>query len=360
MHNSEPARTRTLTRNESLVIKSILGSTPKESEEERIRSSGLPRTSYQEAKQRVYSMRFVHDRLIPSPQAIPMYRASLVLVRPFANKVASVSEMFRKVPGTVLIWSGMHTVLGLIFHQTEERDRAFKKELGEMAESGTVISEVTVEPSPTTIPVYFDYEGAWNHFAHTGGSAHYPRAFPWTSTTQSNWQWSLRSTTYSVFALLRRQFEEGDGKRPPNLFSPAALPRSQRRLLLDEVVEHRSFLVPGRIPSLNGIGLGDIVLLSGKLARDGKPDMIIQDLVVKCGAYPFLLFSDGSTVLMGLLAAGSRRKGASGPSSAVSVLGVISNHLSHIEFVRETTDQLNMLRSHRYDLLTMPSRDGEN
>jgi hypothetical protein len=358
MHDIEPARTRTLTKNEALVIKSILGSTPNESEEERIRSSGIPRTSYQEAKQRIYSMKFIHDRFIPSPQAIPMYRASLVLLRPFANKVASAGESFRKIPGTVLVWSGMHTVLGLTFHQTEEQGRAFRNELDAMSDSGTVISHVSVEPSPSSIPIYFDYEGAWNHFAHTGGSAHYPRAFPWTSTTRSEWHWPGRSTTSSVVALLRRQFEESDGKRPPNLLSPSALPRSQRRLLLDGVVEHRSFLAPGRIPSLNGTGFGDIVLLSGKPSGQGTPGPIIEDLVVKCGAYPFFLFSDGSTLLMGLLAAGSRRKGASGPSSAVSVLGVIGNHLSDIEFVRETTDQLNMLRSHRYDLLASRSSTG--
>jgi hypothetical protein len=248
----------------------------------------------------------------------------------------------------------MHTVLGLTFHRADERARTFKTELDAMAGSGTVIAHVSVEPSPTSMPVYFDYEGAWNHFARTGGSALYPRSFPWARG--SSWHWPGMSITRSVETLLRRQFEEGDGRRPQNLLSPVTLPRSQRRLLLEGLVEHRSFLTPGRIPSLNGTGFGDMVLLSGKLSGQEAPSAIIEDLVVKCGAYPFLLFSDGSVVMMGLLAAGSRRKGTSGPSSAVSVLGVLGTHLSDIEFVREMTDHLNMLRSHRYDLLLPSTR----
>jgi hypothetical protein len=87
------ARERNLTENEAVVIKSLLaGST--ESGEDRIRDSGLPRSTYRDAKRRIYASGILADRYVPSAVAVSSLRATFLVARPYSNKILGISSRF--------------------------------------------------------------------------------------------------------------------------------------------------------------------------------------------------------------------------------------------------------------------------
>lgn len=100
-------------RNEVLVIQNRLGSDAQESEEERIRRAGLPRTTYMEAKQRLYARRVLQYVYIPTSGAAAISKVRFTLLRVFSDKRDSVTRELLARPRTVLVWAGAHSVFGV-------------------------------------------------------------------------------------------------------------------------------------------------------------------------------------------------------------------------------------------------------
>jgi hypothetical protein len=348
---------RNLTRNEVLVIRSILAGSL-DCEEDRIRASGIPRSTYHLAKMRIYSNGLLEDRYVPSPQAVDAHSVSLLLTRPFTDARASSVDALCNIEGTVLAWSGIQSILGVVFHPSEKDAIEFRALTGAGERLGKTISHVEIPSSQFGVPVYFDYEGAWNHFAGLEGSMRYPRALPHHSPEgTSTFQIGARQRS-KIDSILRRPFDEGIWRRPSHLLGPTTLARSQFKMVESGIVEWRTFLCVKNLLPYDGQAITNISIVSGQLDRGGSLLELFQDLTEVCGVYPFLLASDGRSTLVGILAgspnASYAGSGPRGPRTAV--FPVVNQHLSGIEVVREPISNIIVHRDHRYDLLASGAR----
>jgi hypothetical protein len=351
------ASTRNLTRNEVLVIRSILAGSL-DREEDRIRACGIPRSTYHLAKARIYANGILEDRYVPSPQAVGAHSVSLLLTRPFTDARDSSVDALCKIEGTVLVWSGIQSILGVVFHPSERDANEFRELTGAGEKLGKTVSHVEVPSNQFGFPVYFDYEGAWNHFAGLEGSMQYPRALPHYSPGKADtFQGSARQRS-KIDSVLRRPFDEGIWRRPSHLLGPTTLARSQFRMVESGIVEWRTFLCVKNLPTLDGQAVTNISIVSGQLNHGESLLELFQDLTEVCGVYPFLLASDGRNTIVGILAGSPNVNTAASdlrrPRSAV--FPVVSRHLSGIEVVREPVSNLIVHRDHRYDLLASHAR----
>jgi hypothetical protein len=352
MAETSLASSRNLTKNDVLVIRNILAGSL-ETEEDRIRKSGIPRSTYLSAKMRIYSSGILEDRYVPSPQAVGAHSVSFLMTRPFTEARVSTVETLCNVQGAVLAWSGIQSIMGVVFHQSEGDAKKFRELAGAGDKLGKTIAHVEIPSGQFGVPVYFDYEGAWNHFAGMEGSARYPRAlphYPSEKAAESRGRTRIRDGTDW---LLKRPFHEGIWKRPSHLLGPGTLTRSQRRLLASGAVEWRTFLCIKSMPGYDGQSISNMSLVSGEMNdHDGLLELF-RDLTEVCGIYPFLLASDGTHALIGILAGGSsKNEGTPGlRKPRAAVFPVVSHHLANIEIVREPISNLVVHRSHRYDVL---------
>jgi hypothetical protein len=351
-------RERNLTKNEAVVIKSLLSGSAG-SGEDRIRKSGLARSTYRDAKRRMYASGIVEDRYIPSGAAAGAFRVSFLIARPYTNKAMQASQVLSGVPGTVVCWASPQLLFGVAFSLNETIYQSLHRQIQQGA-FGTVVLCMEVDPDPRRIPVYFDYEGAWGHFTGLSGSARYPRAIPHSSGSPIGPPLMRTRDATSFRQLLQRPLT-GEGRRhEPHLFGPAALPRLQQRWLGQGLVDWRVLLSPQNPPSYRGVSVSELLFVLGVLRNRKGLAALLSDLTETCGAYPFLLASDGNQVLLSSLATG-RTNATDGPLMApprAPVTPVLSSHLDNIDCIRQPLSLLQIVVNHRYDRLVDPQDDG--
>jgi hypothetical protein len=345
------ARERSLTENEAIVIKSLLAGSS-ESGEDRIRESGLPRSTYRDAKRRIYASGILEDRYIPSAVAVGASKISFLVARPFTDRVLEAARALSEVPGTVLCWTSPQILFGVTFFQSEIASRTLIKAVQSGA-FGAVVVSMEVDPAPAQIPVYFDFEGAWGHLAGLTGNSRYPRAIPHPRASSLENPVLHRPESSSLRQLLLRPLV-GDGRRhEPHLFGPAALPRHQQRWIAQGLVDWRVLLSPQNPPAYRGASVAELMFVRGDLRPGCGPRSLLSELTEVCGVYPFLLVSDGVQVLLGSLATG--RFGTSSDSHSVTtrapVMSTLTVHIDNIECVRQPLSALRADVDHRYDRL---------
>jgi hypothetical protein len=345
-------KTKILTDNEARVALSIL-SGGLESEEDRMRSSGIPRTTYRTAKRRLYSEGILEDRFVPNPCEIGIPRVSFLLTRPSVEKAGYVVESLAKVPGTVELWSGTQIVFAVIFHDSVTASESFQRKAinGDFGNVLSLIQIVTAEhPTPLSrVPVYFDFEGAWIRYCGSAATRSYPCPLPFPHNGSGSREDSQKAVPSSIASLLTRHFS-----RPSHLIGPSSMPRSQMKSLRLGKVEWRVFLSLSHLNTLKyrGMTFQDVVFIAGKLRKPGGLSEFFPDLV-NCNVRPFLLASDDNSVLMANLGIGL---GAVDyvPIDAQprqSVIQTIARHVKDIELIREPLAPLRMPVAHQYDRL---------
>jgi hypothetical protein len=337
-----------LTDNEARVVWSIL-SGGLQSEEDRIRESGVPRTTYHSAKLRLYSEGLLEDRYVPNPDAIGVPRVSFLLSRPPAEKASTVFETLSKIPGTVEAWAGTQVAFAVIFHKSVEASDSFlgKISSGELGDPRAIISADTAKQQ---VPVYFDFEGTWARYCGSSATKRYPCPLPPPRQESSTRGDPSRGSSSSIASLLTRHFT-----RPSHLIGPASVPKSQRRSLQQGRVEWRVFL---GFPCLNtmryrGLTLQDLVFIAGKLKDPDGMAKLLPDLATNCNVRPFLMVGDDDSVLIASLGIGLRALDGA-PADARprhSVIQVLAQHLKDIEVIREPLASLRMPVAHRFDIL---------
>lgn len=336
---------RALTPIEARVMADLLGA-GLESEEERIRSLSMARASYQNAKKRIYARGWLVDRYVVAPARLGIREVSFLVSRPFLEKVSGVAEELSVDRGTVVLWEGGHSLFGVLFHP----DVAHRESLHRRVEEGAFGEDaflLTVDATTTSVPIYFDFEGGWCHFARTGAPSRYPRPLPLAPPR------STLVPSPPLMDLLRRPYHAMVTGREPHLLGPAALPRSQRKLLQQGWVEWRPSLGVGRMPPYAGAQLSSLLLLHGVLRQGRELPALFQDLAGRSGVYPFLLASDGTHVLLGGLALGLEGLGGAPAEvrSRAPVFPTLQEYLEQIEFLREPLSTVQVHLLHRYDLL---------
>jgi hypothetical protein len=347
------SKIRILTDSEARVAWSIL-SGGLGSEEKRIRDSGIPRSTYQDAKRRLYSEGVLVDRFVPNPSAIGIPRVSFLLLRPPAEEIGSVARTLAEIPGAVETWIGAQTAFSVIFHESiDESESLLKRASG--GQLGNPLAIVSVDtgmrqvPS-SQVPVYFDFEGVWVRYCGQPGARRYPCPLPPPCQEAAEGSDSPKRISPPISSLLTRHFT-----RPSHLTGPYSVPRSQKRSLQLGRVEWRVFLGLLHLPTIEyqGMSFEDLIFVTGKPREPDGLGRLLSDLAADCNVRPFLLVGDHNSVLIASLGVGvSALKVA--PDYAQprnSVIKTVARHVKEIEVINERLSSLRMPVEHRYDRL---------
>jgi hypothetical protein len=344
-------RERNLTENEIIVIKSLLATSP-ESGEDRIRRSGLPRSTYRDAKRRIYASGILEDRYVPSPAATGFNRVYFFVARPFTDQFLEASRRLSELSGTVVCWTGPQVLFGVIFSQSGAISGSLV-ERARRAEFGIPGALIDVAPNPANIPVYFDFEGAWVHFTSSNGSVGYPRAIPHVRNPDDEPRFLQTREASMLRQLLLRPILGEGRRREPHLFGPAALPQSLQRWLDKGLVDWRVLLSLENPAAYRGISVSELLFVWGTLRERRSLQSFTNELTEEAGVFPFLAVGDGTRVLIASLATG--RFQTSDQIRAVTtrfpVTPILSRNLNRIESIRQPLAQLKVVVNHRYDRL---------
>lgn len=354
---TEPARTvlkrSPLTPNEVTVVRSRLGSDSSESEEDRIRHSGLPRTTYMEAKQRLYARKVLLDCYIPNAEMVPLDGVRFTLAQVYADKIGEAANALLADPGTVVAWAGIHSIFGVTLYRkgTENSVRKARDSLLSLGPIAASIFDVTCAPTPKALPVYFDYEGSWNHLIGLTSSRRWPRAFPGPSRGGGRGWFHLgRPSPEEVKSLVGRTLPGVEQGRGAHLHGPATLPRSQRRMLDSGLVEWRTMISMSEVTGPKDRPLTDGIFVAGTLLEQGALPSLVRELAERQAAFPFFAASDGQGALLGFLSSTIEYRPDPPPMrTSASAFQILNGYLKDIVVVREPLSQLNILRQHRYD-----------
>lgn len=341
---------RRLTETEARVASSLFGAGA-EAEESRIRLSEVPRTSYLEAKRRLFDEGLLDARFFPEPQLLGLDCLTVSTARPHLDQILSLSQAWEQEPGATLVWRGTQSMLGVFLSRSRSDGARLAARLtGEdLTGRSTVMHCDLKEP---TAPVYFDFEGAWRNMSTTGRSMRYPRSIGgWgpTQVSKINRNSQLRRCLRSLLDLN----PEGVATSAPDASrgrSPTALPRSLRRALDQGLVQWRVLPKLGNLLGCPGVDIEEVLIISGELRADARPLSLFNALVREGRSYPFLFLTDGERVVVGGL--GTRRSVLKGGQTSRpvrrSILGVLQDHATSIDVVREKASTLRLLVDHRF------------
>jgi hypothetical protein len=349
----DQSKPRILTESEARVVWKIL-SGGLETEEDRMRDSGIPRTTYREAKHRLYSEGLLEDRFVPNPDAIGIPRVTFYLSRPAAEEANSVLDQLSKLPGTVEAWAGTQVVFSVVFHDSVGSSELLLKRIneGKLGNPRAVVSVDTGKTmaSESQVPVYFDFEGAWVRFCGLSATRRYPCPLPPPHPATSARDDATKQVSPSVASLLTRHFT-----RPSHLMGPSSIPRSQRKSLQLGKVEWRVFLDFSRLRMLEyrGLSFHDLIFVTGTMRKPNGLAELLPDLLAGCNVRPLLLAGDDASVLMiGLgIGLGATRYAPPDLQPSRSVVQTMAHHAKDIDVIREPLISFRTPVAHRYDLL---------
>ncbi len=332
-----------LTHAEALVFEALLGADSTKSERSRRNWAGLPRSTYQEAKRRLYGEGWLEDRFIPEPRLAGASLVGFHLSQPVAEARESLARRVAEDPTTVLLWMGVHSLFSI-----------------RLVTAGSVPSDPCGESDaytfclrvpPDHVRVYFDFEGAWSTMPGLVPPSSYPRSFPGVRGGPRG-RATSKAHLLELRELVSRPFREVTEGTSPLKAGAFFLPRSQRLLLSNNDVAWRVLPKLDRELAVGSSTIRQLVLLTGSRRPDAALDRLLPTLVEECMAHPFLLADDGNRALVGLLAKGLPLELAGTLTTArPSVLGTLQRFLGQIRIFREDLGTLKVLLDHRYDRL---------
>lgn len=349
---------RALTEAEARVIGTLLAARP-DRERDRLRNSGIARSTYYAVRRRAYLEGWLHDRYVPDPSRLGYEYASFVVARPFLDRY---SEFVAQPVGPAIcqsvLWTSPQIALLVWFHRLPNAgaDELRRWESAHLLASSDRYTVSLLDPS---VPVYFDYEGLWAHLIGQEGTSGYPHGLGGRSVDEKAGPVSPPSprTTWAFRELVHRSVkaeERGEDGHLPGLFG---LPYSQRRLLVQGWITHRVFLEPARLPSYDGRTADHIYFISGTPRAGARPELLFETLTRDCLVFPFLYVVSPERWLIGAL--GGALPGA-GPAQVPgrarrSVVESLRAALEGIETVHDAAASFSMVVNHRYDSL-VPGR----
>jgi hypothetical protein len=348
---SRYVRTRTwghveaLTKAETTVLLSLLGAQWDETERTRIRASRIPRSTYQEAKRRLYREGYLTNRFVPDPHALGMDGFRFLVARPFVDAKGPVTRAFAEDPRTVTLWEGQSAIFVVQLVRRTARTPA-KSERTEPEIEGTVVS-LTAAHHPDLVPVFFDMEGAWSRVAGSAGPRSYPRGVPCAAGTQGGVHGPLTPrNAVALRELLARPFDPNLEARNSALVAAPFLPRTQRHLLAQGWAEWRVLLNFSKRLAYDERELRQLILVSGRLRAGVQLPYVTISLARRTGSAPFLAASDGTSVILGALGGVGARTRSAPPTS---VLGTLQAMLTDLQIVREDLSTLETHLNLRFD-----------
>jgi hypothetical protein len=341
---------RPLTRAEATVIGSLLAGTTS-TDRERIRASGLPARTFEVARQRVISTGWVVDRYVPDPTLLGLSRGIFALGRPFAERQTERARTWAAASTNVLLWESSQTLFGVFFVPGGGTGDAVTRPLFP-PDAFSRLAVIDADLTRATVPVYFDFEGAWSRIQGATGTRSYPRSLPHGGSVGRP---RARPSIEEVEALVAVPFLPHDAEHPGLRIARRFGRLARYRHRLEPFVERRYFLDPATLPGYLDWTLESTVFVCGRLRPRAAPEDAFRRLVSACRVTPFLYVTDARTVLFGGLTPPPARLGAQDRLSGPSVTEGLQESLEGIEVFREPVAGMTTVTNHRYDRLFDPT-----
>lgn len=342
---------RALTDSEARVIAVLLAARP-DHERERLHQVGIPRSTYHAVRRRSYTEGWLRDRYIPHPVPLGRPYVTILIARPYADRLEEFSRDIAADPGNVLLWTSPQVALAVFFHGKPQEPQRLLQRVVAQRLAATPLS-LTVRADGPTLPVYFDFEGLWCNLAGFEGTLAYPHGLGGMATPESEAPDGILLTPHQQWALgelLRRPFVLTDQGRGGHLVGPFGLPFSQRRLLARGWITHRTFLDPSRVPSFEGKTADQVVLISGSPRAGARPEVLFSTLTRDSRVFPFLFAVGTDRWLLGALGGSSPPPPEARPARR-PVLPTLREYLEGIEIIQEAASGFTTPVDHRYDRL---------
>jgi hypothetical protein len=280
---------RSLSTSEAVVFRSML-SAGAGSETTRMRRSGIPRRTYQEARQKLFSEGWAIERFVPNGPYFGLPYVTFVQARPFTERIDLEERSWVGDPRLTTLWRSSETLFGVFMSAKPFRpEGAFHQ-----------CFAMTVDARGPTVPVFFDFEGPWSGWTRLGGIASYPKPLPGTRLVPTAAALPSRASfqqgAVRELALLSAQGDNG----PRVIRGGTRLPRRFQGLLREGKVEYRVFPNFSKVPSFGGREVRGFVLGHGELLPAQRPEGLFRALI-RTSIFPFLFATDGRTVFAGWL-----------------------------------------------------------
>ncbi len=351
---------RFLTEAEGRIIAVLLGASPS-TERERLRRAGVPRSTYHAARRRAYGEGWLQDRYVPDPARLGYPWASVVLLRPFADRIDGARRRWSADPTNVLSWWSPQLALGVFLHRTPKEAERLAGSLAE-EKVASALTIFTPHLTEAEVPVFFDYEGIWSHLADLPGTTTYPNGlggnFPGADGAPPS---PTGHQTWAIGELVRRPFGRGSEGRAGHLVGPFGLPLSQQKMLRDGWVTHRVFLYPSRLPPYQGRIADQVVFVTGTLRDSARPEELFATLTRECRVFPFLFVVHGGRLLLGALGRtpGPVPANVTTPTAETlrrAVMPTLQDALEGIDVTQDLASQLRTDVDMRFDRLLTATR----
>lgn len=341
-----PGPPRELTTIETRVISTLLvaDSLP---ERERIRLSGLSPRTYETARRRLFDAGIVYERFVPDPLAWGLRFLRFDLVRPKPGEEAECSERFETDPDAFHVWRGN----GLVFAATLLRDRRARDETKARKEPWEVnrSRQLDVDLREPSVPIYFDFEGAWSRIAGAAGPHVYPRPLPhWAGGDSLDETRIPESLRRDAEDLIRRPFRAHGGRDSGRHLGSLLGFGGPRSAPAAGLVQRRCFLDLSKLAGFNGWRPQALSFVTGTLRAGEQPEALHHSLLFDGGMTPFLFSTDGRSILIGALSPAPRAV-AKRPLTRISE--ILSKRLEHWSLVDTEVSSLSTPLNHRYDRL---------
>jgi hypothetical protein len=336
---------RSLTRAEATLVGALLANAGG-TQEQQIRELGLPRRTYQTARDRVLRRGWVVERAVPDVRQLDLPTVTVTLGHPFLDSLPEVARRWRSLPGVVALWQGAECLLAV-------RCSARPVPVEEWVTTGPPtfrhLVAVEIDLRHRGIPIFFDFEGAWSRLTGTSCSPGYPRGFGTTRPPGGEGSDPVRGGP-----VLRELLAE------PSSGASVHVGRSLLRTALDRRrldrarargwISIRSFLDPTAVgDSVDGVG-DQVAFVTATLAPGADGDAVLRELMRRARLAPFLYVHDGHRLVLGVLTAdrlaSERRAG-----DAESAFAVLRESASEIATFREPVHRLQRTIDLRFDRL---------
>jgi hypothetical protein len=335
---------RSLTRSEAAVMGALLADL-RGGERERIERAGVPRTTFQTARQRAVSNAWLLERFVPSPRLAEVETVSLIVAQPFAEHHAEVRRPLEQFPGTVVLWDTPETLLAVLFATPRTGAVPWPTSSEALPASVQRGWRVTVGAGGSDLPALFDYEGSWSKNMLTRSAATYPRGLP-VPGRSGGLPPAGRAREELLRRVLRIPSAPPDGGAPGPI-EEFRIGRMRRRLMASGDLERRFVLDPCQAPPVPERPIERVILVSGLRRAGADPGQLLGALHQRFEVAPFLYAYDPGRVIF----AGLSPVRSDGPPRSGSVLAYLRRYLERIEIIREPLASIRTPINHRYDRL---------
>jgi len=342
---------RRLTRVEVAVVRDLLAG-PGASVSDRMRELGIPRRTYQTARRRVRLRGWVQERWLPEPVRLGFGRVSFALAHPYLESGADLVAAWRTVPGIVCLWSTPETVFAVRFESGEAPLERWP------CTDATKVRELFVLPvdlAARTVPIFFDFEGAWDRLTGSGLSRDYPRALPRCGSGPPATADAARLRRGQLGDLLEPTVSDADDD---GFLGQALVRRRRERARRSGWLERRAFLDPTAVQTSSEELVERFAFVHALLRPEADPTLLLQELRIRSGIAPFLYASDGKALLLGVLSTSSLPPRSDGVPRETP-LEILRRSATGIVTVREPARGLERPIDYRFErLVDLEADDG--